>query len=47
MAVERNVFETFFKQEVGQFLLEEPGFCLFVFDAKMEEIIEWKPQVNF
>ncbi|NEO56626.1 MAG: fatty-acid synthase [Okeania sp. SIO3B5] len=46
LAVERNVFETFFKQEVGQLLLEEPGFRLFIFDAKIEEIIEWKPQVN-
>ncbi|NEQ39278.1 MAG: fatty-acid synthase [Okeania sp. SIO3I5] len=46
LAVERNVFQTFFKQEVAQLLLEEPGFRLFVFDAEKEEIIEWKPQIN-
>ncbi|NEP40684.1 MAG: hypothetical protein F6K06_27775 [Okeania sp. SIO1H4] len=46
LAVKRNIFETFFKEEVGQLLLEEPGFRLFVFDAKIEEIIQWKPQIN-
>ncbi|MEB3340194.1 element excision factor XisH family protein [Okeania sp.] len=46
LAVESNVFETLFKQEVAQLLLEEPGFCLFVFDAQKEEIIQWKPQIN-
>ncbi|NEQ75891.1 MAG: fatty-acid synthase [Okeania sp. SIO2D1] len=46
LAVERNVFETFFQEEVGQLLLEEPGFRLLVFDAKIEEIIQWKPQIN-
>ncbi len=46
LAVERNIFETLFKEEVGQLLLEEPGFRMLVFDAKMEEIIQWKPQIN-
>ena len=46
LAVERNVFATLFREEIGQLLLEEPGFRLFVFDAKKEEIIQWKPQIN-
>ncbi|WP_407657076.1 element excision factor XisH family protein [Mastigocoleus testarum] len=46
LAVERNIFETFFEEEAGLLLLEEPGFHLLVFDAKIEEIIQWKPQIN-
>lgn len=46
LAVERNIFETVFEEEAGQILLEEPGFRLLVFDAKIEEIIQWKPQIN-
>ena len=47
LAVERNIFETLFEEEAGQLLLEEPGFRLIVFDAGIEEIIQWKPQINF
>lgn len=47
LAVERNVFETLFEEEAGLLLLEEPGFRLLVFDAAIEEIIQWKPQINF
>ena len=47
LAVERNIFETLFEEEAGKLLLEEPGFQLFVFDAGIEEIIQWKPQINF
>ncbi|NEP89921.1 MAG: fatty-acid synthase [Okeania sp. SIO2C2] len=46
LAVERNIFETVFKEEAGQILLEEPGFRLLVFDVKIEEIIQWKPQIS-
>ena len=46
LAVERNIFETLFEEEAGLLLLEEPGFRLLVFDAKIEEIIQWKPQIN-
>lgn len=46
LAVERNVFETVFKEEAGQILLEEPGFRLVVFDVNSEEIIQWKPQIK-
>ncbi|NEO03180.1 MAG: fatty-acid synthase [Moorea sp. SIO3I7] len=46
MAVERNSFKTLFQEEAGQLLLEEPGFRLLVFDAKIKEIIQWKPQIN-
>lgn len=47
LAVERNIFETLFEEEAGQLLLEEPGFRLLVFDAGIEQIIQWKPQINF
>jgi hypothetical protein len=46
LAVNRNTFETLFKEEVGQLLLEEPGFRTIVFDSNTEEIIQWKPQIN-
>jgi hypothetical protein len=46
LAVNRNTFETLFKEEVGQLLLEEPGFRMIVFDSNTEEIIQWKPQIN-
>ena len=46
LAVDRNIFETLFEEEAGQILLEEPGFRLLVFDAKIEEIIQWKPPIN-
>ncbi|MEG4501619.1 element excision factor XisH family protein [Microcoleus sp. F10-C6] len=45
LAVNRNTFETLFKEEAGQLLLEEPGFRLIVFDSNREEIIQWKPQI--
>jgi hypothetical protein len=47
LAVNRNTFETLFKEEAGQLLLEEePGFRMIVFDSNTEEIIQWKPQIN-
>jgi XisH protein len=46
LAVRRNTFETLFQEEVGQLLLEEPGFRIIVFDSNTEEIIQWKPQIN-
>ncbi len=46
LAVNRNTFETLFKEEAGKLLLEEPGFRLIVFDSNTEEIIQWKPQIN-
>ncbi len=46
LAVSRNIFETLFQEEVGQLLLEEPGFSMIVFDSNSEEIIQWHPQIN-
>mgnify|MGYP002777392452 CR=1 FL=1 len=46
LAVSRNTFETLFKEEAGQLLLEEPGFRMIVFDSKTEEIIQWQLQIN-
>jgi hypothetical protein len=46
LAVSRNIFETLFQEEVGQLLLEEPGFSMIVFDFISEEIIQWYPQIN-
>ena len=46
LAVDINIFETFFTEEVGKLLLEEPGFRLLIFDAKIEEIVQWKPPIN-
>ncbi len=46
LAVRRNTFETLFLEEVGQLLLEEPGFRIIVFDFITEEIIQWLPQIN-
>jgi len=46
LAVRRNTFETLFQEEVGQLLLEEPGFRLIVFDSNRSEIIQWQPQMN-
>ena len=46
LAVDRNIFETFFAEEAGQLLLEEPGFNLLVFDANVEEITQWKPTIS-
>jgi XisH protein len=43
LAVNRNTFETLFQEEVGQLLLEEPGFRMIVFDSNTEEIIQWQP----
>ena len=47
LAVDINIFETFFTEEVGKLLLEEPGFRLLIFDAKVEEIVQWKPPISF
>ena len=46
LAVSHNTFETLFKEEAGQLLLEEPGFRIIVFDSNTEEIIQWQPQIN-
>ena len=46
LAVEGEIFATLFEEEAGKLLLAEPGFRLFTFDALMEEIIQWKPQIN-
>ena len=46
LAVSRNTFETLFKEEAGQLLLEEPGFRIIVFEPNIEEIIEWQPRIN-
>lgn len=46
LAVSRNTFETLFQEEAGKLLLEEPDFCLIVFDFISEEIIQWKPQIT-
>ena len=46
LAVNRNTFETLFKEEAGQLLLEEPGFRMIVFDPNTEEIIQWQPQIK-
>lgn len=43
LAVNRHIFDTLFQEEAGQLLLEEPGFCLIVFDSNNEEIIQWHP----
>ncbi|MEM8778372.1 MAG: element excision factor XisH family protein [Cyanobacteria bacterium P01_G01_bin.49] len=46
LAVEGDIFATLFEEEAGKLLLAEPGFRLFTFDALMEEIIQWKPQID-
>lgn len=46
LAVSCSIFETLFYEEVGQLLLEEPGFCMMVFDPKTEEIIKWQPPIH-
>jgi XisH protein len=46
LAVRQNIFETIFQEEAGELLLEEPGFCLVVFDENTEEILQWKPPIN-
>ena len=46
LEVEGEIFETLFEEEAGKLLLAEPSFRLFTFDALMEEIIQWKPQIN-
>jgi XisH protein len=46
LAVRQNVFETIFQEEAGELLLEEPGFCLVVFDENTEEILQWKPPID-
>jgi hypothetical protein len=45
LAVDRNIFETFFEEEAGQILLAEPGFRLVVFDITTEELIQWHPPI--
>lgn len=42
LAVNRNTFETLFKEEAGELLLEEPGFRMVVFDPINEEVIQWR-----
>lgn len=46
LAVEGEIFATLFEEEAGKLLLAKPSFRLFTFDALMEEIIQWKPQIN-
>lgn len=46
LAVNRNIFETLFQEELGKLLLEEPGFRIVVFDPNTEEIIRWQSQIN-
>ncbi len=46
MAVGRSIFETFFEEDAGRLLLQEPGFHLLVFDEAIEEIIQWKPLIG-
>lgn len=43
LAVDRKTFNSLFQEEVGQLLLQEPGFRLLVFDVEMGEIVQWKP----
>jgi len=45
LAVSRHTFETLFQEEIGQMILEEPGFRFMVFDSYREEIIQWNPQI--
>jgi XisH protein len=42
LAVNRNTFETLFKEEAGELLLEEPGFRMVVFDPITEEVVQWR-----
>ena len=42
LAVNRNTFETLFKEEAGELLLEEPGFRMVVFDPMNEEVVLWR-----
>jgi XisH protein len=41
LAINQKTFNTLFKEEAGQLLLEEPGFHLIVFDPTKEEISQW------
>lgn len=46
LAIDRNIFDTFFAEEAGQILLAEPGFRLIIFDATTEEIMQWQPPIS-
>jgi hypothetical protein len=46
LAIGRNIYETLFQEEAGELLLEEPGFCLLVFNEITEEILQWKPPIT-
>lgn len=41
LAVNRPTFKDLFAEEVGQLLLETTELRLLVFDAKIEEIVQW------
>ncbi len=41
LAVNCTTFDTLFKEEAGQILLEEPGFRLIIFDSETEELVRW------
>ena len=45
LAVSRNISEILFKEAAGELLLEEPGFCLLVFDQTTQEIVQWRPPI--
>jgi hypothetical protein len=45
LAVSQNIFETLFQEEAGMLLLEEPGFCLLVFNDTTQEILQWQPSI--
>lgn len=42
LAVDRETFNGLFQEEVGQLLIQEPGFRLLVFDIEQGEIVQWK-----
>ncbi|MEA5469948.1 MULTISPECIES: XisH family protein [unclassified Spirulina] len=43
LAIKNSVFKNIFSEEIGQLLLETTELRLIIFDAKMEEIIQWIP----
>lgn len=45
LAVSRNISEILFKEAAGELPLEEPGFCLLVFDQTTQEIVQWRPPI--
>lgn len=45
LAVRQSTADIFFKEEVGELLLSEPGFRLLVFNETTQEIVKWQPSI--